>query len=124
MATPRLAGWSAVALLLCALSALPGCSASTPVEIVDVSVRNTETYEYPTVGGDEDGAVITTQAAHYTVSEIRRSQETNWVAVYVYRPSEGFVGQDRAEIEIREGSDGASAPTRIRRVEFRFTVRE
>jgi hypothetical protein len=104
--------------------AVPACTDPNALEIVSVSLKNTETYQYPTVGGDEEGAGITTQAKHYSISEIRRNAETNWVATYVYQPAAGFVGSDDAEIEIVSGSDGASPPTNIRRVAFRFAVHE
>lgn len=103
---------------------LQGCRESNRTETVNVVLKNTETYEYPTVGGDEDGARISTQANHYSISEIRRTAETNWVAVYVYRPAAGFVGSDHAELEILSGSDGASPPTSIRRVAFHFVIHE
>lgn len=88
----------------------------------DVSLKNTDTFRYPTVGGDEEGARITVQAKHYNVSEMRRNAETNWVAVYMYQPTTGYIGTDYAEIEIRTGSDGASSPTSIRTVAFRFVI--
>jgi len=93
-------------------------------ETVNVSLKNTDTYQYPTVSGDEEGAIISRQATHHSISEIRRGEETNWVAVYVYQPAAGFVGSDQAEIEIFTGSDGASPPTNIRTVIFRFDIHE
>lgn len=122
MRSPRLHRLFACALLLPVVVYVQGCRKSDPVETVTASLKNTETFQYPTVGGDEDGARISTQATHYRVSEMRRNAETNWVAVYVYRPAAGFVGSDYAEVEIFSGSDGASAPTSIRRVAFRFVV--
>jgi hypothetical protein len=112
----------ACVLLLPLVVHIHGCRKSNPVETLSVSLKNTETYQYPTVSGDEEGARILTQARHYSISEIRRNAETNWVAVYVYRPAAGFVGADYAEVEILSGSDGASAPTSVRRVAFRFVV--
>ena len=122
MRSPRFHRSFAFVLLLPVIVYVQGCRKSNPVETVTVSLKNTETFQYPTVGGDEDGARISTQATHYRVSEMRRNAETNWVAVYVYRPAAGFVGSDYAEVEIFSGSDGASAPTSIRRVAFRFVV--
>ena len=69
-------------------------------ETIIITLTNTETYQYPTVGGDEDGAVIVSQAQHYSVSEIRRNLQTNWVAVYFYQSSPGYVGKDYVELEI------------------------
>jgi hypothetical protein len=121
----------AVALFVCVLLPLQfynckdqGVSQTTVVSSnhTDVSLKNTDTFRYPTVGGDEEGARITVQANHYSVSEIRRNAETNWVAVYVYQPKTGYMGTDYVEIEIQSGSDGASPPTNIRTVGFRFVI--
>jgi len=70
--------------LLPALVSVQGCqdrNSSENVENVSVSMKNTETYKYPTVSGDEQGARISTQAKHYSISEIRRNAETAFVAV-------------------------------------------
>ncbi len=93
-----------------------------PDQVITVTMKNTDTFHYPTVGGDEDGAVITKQALHYRVSEIRRGASTNFIAVFVYQPETGYVGSDRAEIEVRTGSDGARPPTSITHVGFRFSI--
>jgi len=115
-----------VAFALCvpAIVQVQGCKESNPLEAVSVSLKNTDVYQYPTVGGDEDGARISTQPNHYSISEIRRNAETNWVAVYVYRPAAGFTGSDYAELEIVTGSDGASRPTNIHKVALHFLVHD
>ena len=104
--------------------ALHGCRDSPATHVVDVSLKNTELYEYPTVGGDEEGARLVTQAAHFSVSEIRRNTATGFVATYVYQAASGFVGADQAEIEVLAGSDGASPPKRVRRIVFRFSIHD
>ena len=111
-----------VALCLWTLGA--GCKQPTSFETITVSLKNTDVFQYPTVGGDEEGAWIVAQATHYGISEIRRNAETHWVATYFYQPAAGFVGSDHVEIEIRTGSDGASPPTLTKRVAFRFAVHE
>ena len=122
MTTLRLYRFLPLALLLPDIAHMQACRESDRIETISVSLKNTETYEYPTVTGIEDGARISTQASHYSISEIRRNRETNWVAVYVYRPAAGFVGSDYAEVEILSSSGGASPPPSIRRVAFRFVV--
>lgn len=87
-----------------------------------VEIRNFETYKYPTVSGDEEGATIKVQAKHYDISEIRRNSETNYVAVYTYKPKFNFVGYDYVELEIQKGSDGASPPTEIKTIKINFAV--
>jgi hypothetical protein len=110
-----------VALVLIGVHA-QGCSDTVRVETIRVSLQSGQIYQFPTVGGDEEGARIVTQPKHYSISEIRRDAETNWVATFVYQPAAGFVGSDYAEIEILTGSDGASPPTNVRKVAFQFDV--
>lgn len=114
----------ACVLLLPLIVQMQGCTEPNAVETVNVQLRTAETYQYPTVGGDEEGATIVTQAKHHSVSEIRRGPETYWVATYVYQPAPGFVGSDYAEIEVLAGSDGASPPTHVWKVAFRIVVIE
>lgn len=123
MKSPRFGRLVAFALALSAAVHIQGCSNPTEVETVRVSLKNTETYSYPTVSGDEEGARISIQAKHYSISEIRRDAETNWVAMYFYRPAPGFVGTDYVEVELRTGSDGAS-PSKVSRVVFRFVIHD
>ena len=99
------------------------CGKSSPVEVLTVSVSNMETFEYPTVGGDEEGARITAQPRHAEVSEIRRDAETNWVATYVYQPVSGYIGSDRVQLEILTNSDGVG-PADVRRLRIEFNVHE
>jgi len=101
---------------------LQGCKDPDAVETVIVYLKNTETFQYRTVGGDEGGARISTQATHYSISEIRRDASTDWYAVYVYQPAAGYLGEDHAEVEVMTGSDGASAPTNIKKMIFRFSI--
>jgi hypothetical protein len=112
----------AAPLVLLLLGAALSCRERDTIQIVDVSLSNTELYQFPTVGGDEEGARISTQAKHHSVSEIRRSATTDFVATYVYQAARGFVGSDDAEIEVLTGSDGASPPRNIKRIAFRFVI--
>ena len=112
------------AFLLSFVVHLQSCGGSNPVETINVSLKNTEVYQYPTVGGDEDGARISIQAKHYSTSEIRRNAETHWIAVYTYQPAAGFVGSDYVDIEILTGSDGASLPTNVKKVAFHFDIHD
>ena len=114
----------AYAFLLSIVVHLQGCGRSNPVETINVSLKNSDVYQYPTVRGDEDGARISIQAKHYSTSEIRRNAETNWVAVYIYQPAAGFVGSDYVDIEVLTGSDGASLPTNVKKVAFHFDIHD
>lgn len=90
---------------------------------ITVEIKNSETYEYQMVSGDEEGATIKVQAEHYDISEIRRNSKTNYVVVYTYKPKSNFVGYDYVELEIQKGSDGASASTEIRTIKINIIVR-
>lgn len=103
----------------CALA----CASPDSTQTIDVSLQKGELYQYPTVGGDEEGARISTQAGHYAISEIRRDSTTNWVAVYAYQPVAEFVGSDRVELELLTHSDGVSPPI-VKNVVIRFVVQE
>jgi hypothetical protein len=124
MASRRSRQVLAFVLLLPIVVHVQGCGDSNPVETINVSLKNTELYQYSTVSGDEDGATISLQARHYSISEIRRNAETHWVAVYVYQPVAGFVGSDHVAIEVLTGSDGASPPTNIKKVAFHFDIND
>ena len=110
-----------VCLLLSACKDL-GEEPTPPVPVVNVALRNTETFQYPTVGGDEEGTLISTQAQHYRVSEIQRDASTNWVCVYVYQPEIGYVGTDYAELEIHTNNVGSPEYARVSKVGMSFTV--
>jgi hypothetical protein len=104
-----------------------GCKDDNPITQfsnggITVEIRNSETYKYPTVSGDEEGATIKVQAEHYDISEIKRNSETNYVAVYTYKPKSNFVGYDYVELETQKGSDGASASTEIKTIKINFVV--
>jgi hypothetical protein len=112
----------ALTAFLLGVSQVQGCKDASPVDTIEVSLTNSQAYQYPTVGGDEEGAKISIQPKHYRISEIRRNAETNWVATFVYQPTAGFVGSDSAELEVMTGSDGASPPRNVKRVVFHFTI--
>lgn len=114
-------------LLFASLSLLmsaTACKEKLAVESITVSMLNTDRYRHPTVGGDEEGARISMQASHYSVSEMRRDSETNWVATYVYQPTAGYTGADDVELEIFGGSDGATALQIVRKVRLHFSIHE
>jgi len=114
-------------LFLASLSLLlsaTACKEKVAVEFLSVSLLNTDRYRHPTVGGDEEGARISMQATHYSVSEIRRDSETNWVATYVYQPTAGYTGTDDVELEILSSADGATAPQLTKKVRLHFSIHE
>jgi len=105
--------------------AWPACSdygqePTQPVQVIDVQLRNTDTYQYAGSCGDEEGLRITRQAHHYRVSEIRRDRSTDWDCVYVYQPAAGYVGGDSADVEM--STVGSLSPARASSLRFRFAV--
>src|SRR5436305_15187642 len=87
-------------LIALLLGAVTSCAPSNSADHLNVSLRANQVYRYPTVGGDEEGARIASQAHHYSTSEIHRDSTTGWIATYVYQPALGFVGSDEVSIEI------------------------
>lgn len=110
--------------LALAVGAIVSCGGQDSVQTLTVSLKSTECYQYATVGGDEEGARVSTQAKHFSLSEVRRGAETGFVATYVYQSTAGFVGSDEAEIEVLTGSDGTTTPKNIKRIAFHFLVHD
>lgn len=99
------------------------CDRGVPEEDITVSLATGETLEYPTVGGDEEGARILVPPRHAAISEIRRDAGTRWMATYVYRPVPGFVGTDYVRLEVFSSTDGVSPPD-VRRIGIELRVHE
>jgi hypothetical protein len=93
-----------------------------PISVINVTVRNTNTFQYPTVGGDEEGTRISVQARHYRVSQIRRNASTNWVALYIYQPEADYVGSDYTELEVFTNPTGRPENKRVSKVGLSFKV--
>src|SRR5699024_2372871 len=92
-------------------------------EIEEANIRSTETFEYHTaLSGDEEGAEIIQQAAHYEISKIMRDSTTRWEAVYTYKPKVAFKGTDYVEIKLETGSDGTSQNPRTKIIRIAITV--
>lgn len=122
MTTPCARGTFVFLASLSLLMSATACTEKVAVESLSVSIRSTDLYQHPTVGGDEEGARISTQARHYSVSEMRRDSETNWVATYVYQPTPGFTGTDDVELEVLTGSDRATEPQITKKVRIHFLI--
>ena len=110
----------AIASLLLLATSTTTCTESPAVK-VSVSLKNSQTYRYTAAGGDEEGASISTQAQHYSMSGIRRDSSTGWTAIYIYQPVTGFVGSDRVVLDFLTNKDGIGPPNRSQ-VEIRFQI--
>lgn len=95
----------AILLLLIYILLNVACEEEPSYNEINVEISNSELYQHPTVGGDEEGARIKTQAKHFEISEIIRNSETNYVATYTYKSKSDFIGIDFVEIEILTGSE-------------------
>ena len=108
--------------LLIFVSLFVGCDEESSPNHINVEISNSELYQHPTVGGDEEGARIKIQAKYFEISEIIRNAETNYVATYTYKSKTDFIGRDFVEIEILTGSDGANAPINSEIIKIIFTI--
>ncbi len=91
----------------------------------NVDLKVNELYEYDTkISGDEEGAIISTQASHFEVSEILRDRSTNYSCVYKYKPVLDYIGADQVEIKLSTGSDGASPSTHFEHIKINFNISE
>jgi hypothetical protein len=91
-------------------------------QAITVRLRNADTFQYPTVGGDEEGAIVSTQPRHFRISEIRRDASTNFICVYVYQPEAGYTGYDHAELDIYTNKVGTPEHTQVTRLAINFTI--
>lgn len=104
---------------------LPACKKAETnytYETIKESLKQTETYYLPLgVFGDEEGASISKQAAHFRVSQLSRDLNTGKIS-FVYEPAANFVGTDVVEIKSTRGSNGSSANNIIQVTTLKFTV--
>ena len=111
-------------ILLCISSLLLGCKKESIV-IQDIefniTLQSGDTYEYDFDTGDEEGALIQTQASNYAESEIIRDQSTDMSAVYIYQPINGYVGADFVQIQ-KLTFDVSSGEEEVQVYSLYFTV--
>jgi hypothetical protein len=118
----RAAPVTARLLIALLLGAATSCAPSKSADHLNVSLSANEVYKYPTVGGDEEGARIATQAHHYSTSEMQRDSTTDFIPIYVYRPALGYLGSDDVSIEVITNPIGTTEASRTRLVTIHFEV--
>ena len=119
----RKIGFTILLMSLIGMSCNSSTDPNVENELISVSLKNTEVYEYKTgIGGDEEGASIIRQANHFEISDIIRNEKTIWEAVYKYKPKSGFTGKDYVELKLSTGSDGASPNTNIEIIKIEFVI--
>lgn len=92
---------------------------NTSKQEVNKTISKNDTLKYDLGGfGDEEGASIQQQAAHFETSELARASHVT----YYYKAEAGFTGQDYVELRSARGSDGASPNTDIVITKLSITV--
>lgn len=91
---------------------------------INVIINNSNTYEYHLGGfGDEEGAEIQIQAAHFEISKLVEYSDDRQT-LYRYKPASGYIGQDYVEIISERGSDGVSPNNKITLLKISFNILE
>ncbi|RZS92267.1 hypothetical protein [Aquimarina brevivitae] len=90
---------------------------------VNVTLKNSESYTFDLeIAGDEEGAIIKTQATNFQNSELVRDITTEWSLVYKYEPLPGYVGTDFTVIETCTGGEFNECQTKnLIRINFNIT---
>jgi len=128
MALSTICGLVFRVVIVAAVSLLSSCkdlgedATTANIAVRAVTLRNSDTYQYPTLSGDEEGATIVKQAQHFKISEVRRNTSTNWDAVYVYQPEPGYTGNDYVELEITRNPVGTLGHEQTSRLGISFTI--
>lgn len=94
-----------------------------PVQTIDVSLNVNQTYTYALGNfGDEEGAIISTEAMHFSQSHLERVAATG-AMLYHYLPAINFAGTDEVTIKSMRGTDGGGGPYKnIVYTKIRFVI--
>jgi hypothetical protein len=99
----------------------PDCDLPASHEI-NIKITANETYQFDLgIFGDEEGASISKQATHFSVSEVERDNNSGKI-IYKYTPATNFVGTDEVQIKSERGSDGASPNNKITYTTIKFII--
>ena len=106
------------------LAIVQGCKkedGKEPKMTMSVSLKSNQTYQYDLGSfGDEEGAVITSQALHFQTSKIGR--DVSGKIVYTYVPAVNYIGTDEVEISTRRGGSDGSNPGTVALIDFKLTM--
>lgn len=97
--------------------------ASEPISRTIVqTIRSNQSYQFDLGNfGFEEGASISKQATHFSISSVDRIIDTGKI-IYTYIPATNFIGTDEVEIISARGSDGASPNNKLVYTTIKFTV--
>ncbi|MBA2407173.1 MAG: hypothetical protein H0V65_04155 [Chitinophagales bacterium] len=91
-------------------------------QTITETIRVNQSYQFDLGSfGDEEGASISKQANHFSISSVDREVNTGKV-IYKYTPATNFVGTDEVEIKSARGSNGSSPNNKIILTTMKFTV--
>ncbi len=114
-----------LSLFLVIISIFGSCDkdeAAISTDNINVTITNSEVYKHDfMISGDEEGAIIKTQAQNFQKSELIRDSSTNWSVVYEYKPLSNYAGTDYVEIETCTGGEGVGC-SNIEIVRINFTI--
>jgi hypothetical protein len=97
-------------------------TSKTSEKAVEITIKTNQDYQYELGNfGDEEGARISLQAAHYSISEVHRDSDHTRV-FYVYHPAAGYTGTDEVELRSERGSDGGSPNDKITITKIKFVI--
>lgn len=97
---------------------------STEIDEIEVTITNTETYEYNLGSfGDEEGVSIIVAPESSEINKLNRDKNTGHI-IYTYKPTPNYIGNDYVELQGAYGSDGASANTNFTTTKITFIIEE
>lgn len=81
-----------------------------PEQTIEVLLNANQSYTYALGNfGDEEGAIISTDALHFSQSHLERVAATGAI-IYHYRPALNFSGTDEVTIKSMRGTNGGGGP--------------
>ncbi|MTI29537.1 hypothetical protein E1171_01815 [Cytophagales bacterium RKSG123] len=90
---------------------------------IDIDITKNELYIYDTKNsGDEEGGHIFVQAMHYSISELVR--DSTFRLVYRYQPEKDYIGNDKVQLELSSGSNGAGPSAHFKYLTINFNITE
>ena len=99
------------------------CKKAPVYETITKNLKVNESYEYNLGGfGDEEGAGISKQAQHFSISEIEYTQINSSVIIYKYKPALNFEGVDEVQLKSSRGSDGSGPNKNIIYTNIKFVI--
>lgn len=115
-----------LALFIGLITVSQSCKKSTAngtvTHTVSETIKANQSYQFDLGNfGDEEGASISKQANHFSISSMNREVHTGKV-IYKYTPEINFVGTDEVEIKSARGSNGSSQNNKIILTTIKFTI--